>query len=229
MEMQDNVDIELLKDEEDSSEKGIWIPSKKVLEKNILKVDVPPTKTNTTKSTNIISKEHISENTPKIAKGKMEKTKKQNIELKDTDKLDCTKKIVQVPSKNLLKHNIKEIKVYNELVMETPREPRIKKEQNEETPIATTSMKSKRERKETPKLKEYRSALIQTEKTESKPKAKKVKNVSKEDKVYTIEALLEKEGSMFLVKWENYTSLWNSWEPREGIPPFILKVIDLIN
>ena len=89
-------------------------------------------------------------------------------------------------------------------------------------------MKSKRERKETPKLKEYRSALIKTKKTGRKPKVKKVKNVAKEDKVYTIEALLEKEGSMFLVKWVNYTSLWNSWEPREGIPPFILKVIDLI-
>ena len=49
--------------------------------------------------------------------------------------------------------------------------------------------------------------------------------MSTQDKVYTIEALLEKEGSMFLVKWENYTSLWNSWEPRDGIPPFIVKVI----
>ena len=120
------------------------------------------------------------------------------------------------------------LNVSNALIKVTPRKNRSKKEKNEKTPMANSSIKSKRERKETPKLKEYRSALIQTEKTESKPKVKKVKNVSKEDKVYTIEALLEKEGSMFLVKWENYSSLLNSWEPRDGIPPFIVKVIMVI-
>ena len=64
----------------------------------------------------------------------------------------------------------------------------------------------KRERKETPKLKDYKSGLTKTKKTENKPKARKSKTEEKPDMVYTVEALLEKEGSMFLVKWENYTS-----------------------
>ena len=222
IEKQDKANIESHTDKENSSGKRIRTPSKKVQEHNLLNVAVPQTKTDSPKSSNITNKEHRSENTLKKEKGQMEKPEKQNIEL------EGTKKIVHVPPKNLLNQNVKETKISNEIIKETPRKTRLKKEKNEETPMANTSIKSRRERKETPKLKEYRSALIKTKKTESKPKVKKLKTVAKQDKIYTIEAVLEKEGSMFLVKWENFTSWWNSWEPREGIPPFIVKVIMVI-
>ena len=50
------------------------------------------------------------------------------------------------------------------------------------------------------------------------------KSGTKKDEVYIIESLLKKEGSMYLVKWENYSHRWNSWEPKGGIPVFIVKV-----
>ena len=44
------------------------------------------------------------------------------------------------------------------------------------------------------------------------------------DDVYNIEALVEKKGSQYLVLWENYPTDQNTWEPRDSIPSFILKV-----
>ena len=42
--------------------------------------------------------------------------------------------------------------------------------------------------------------------------------------VYNIESLVKKKGSKYLVKWENYPSDQNTWEPKTSIPNFILKV-----
>ena len=39
----------------------------------------------------------------------------------------------------------------------------------------------------------------------------------------TIESLVAKMGSKYLVKWENLTHDQNTWEPRSAIPPFIVK------
>ena len=44
------------------------------------------------------------------------------------------------------------------------------------------------------------------------------------DEEFNIESLVEKKGSKYLVKWENYPSEQNTWEPRSGIPAFILNV-----
>ena len=46
----------------------------------------------------------------------------------------------------------------------------------------------------------------------------------KEEDVYNIEALVEKKGSKYLVKWENYPSEQNTWEPKSSIPEYILSV-----
>jgi len=54
----------------------------------------------------------------------------------------------------------------------------------------------------------------------TKPEVKK--KPSKED-VYNIEALVEKKGSKYLVKWENFSKDQNTWEPKASIPKFILK------
>merc|ERR1719474_2561549 len=43
------------------------------------------------------------------------------------------------------------------------------------------------------------------------------------DEVYNIELLKEKKGDKFLVKWENFSEYYNSWEPRKSIPEDIVK------
>ena len=45
------------------------------------------------------------------------------------------------------------------------------------------------------------------------------------DDVYNVEALVEKKGSKYLVKWENYPSDQNTWEPKSSISDFIVKVL----
>ena len=100
----------------------------------------------------------------------------------------------------------------------------------QKVPNVNGRISNKRERKETQKLKEYKTGLKKmttTAETQVKTQKSKVatkKDATKKDKVYIIESLLKKDGSMFLVKWENYSASWNSWEPREGIPPYIVKV-----
>ena len=91
--------------------------------------------------------------------------------------------------------------------------------------VENTIIKSKRERKETQRIKDYKSALTEIKKTEARPRVKKNKPVATQEEMFIIESLLQEKGSSFLVKWENYNEDWNSWEPRAGIPPFILQVI----
>merc|ERR1711936_1425178 len=50
-----------------------------------------------------------------------------------------------------------------------------------------------------------------------------IQAVLREEDIYNIESLVEKKGSKYLVKWENYPSEQNTWEPRSSIPKFILK------
>jgi hypothetical protein len=76
-------------------------------------------------------------------------------------------------------------------------------------------------------------------KSNTAPKAAKKKGSKKTEKtkpknegdsaevhedVYIIESLLKKNGSKFLVKWENYSEEYNTWEPKSSIPDFIVKV-----
>ena len=49
-------------------------------------------------------------------------------------------------------------------------------------------------------------------------------NDETEDEVYSIEALKEKDGDKFLVKWDNFSEDENTWEPRSSIPDYILQV-----
>ena len=57
-----------------------------------------------------------------------------------------------------------------------------------------------------------------------KPVTKKKEPCKKASPMYMIEALLEKKGSQYLVKWEDYDKTHNSWEPESEIPSFITKV-----
>jgi hypothetical protein len=49
-------------------------------------------------------------------------------------------------------------------------------------------------------------------------------NDTDDEHVYTIEAILAKKGSTYLVKWENYPNDENSWEPRCSIPDLVIQV-----
>lgn len=55
-----------------------------------------------------------------------------------------------------------------------------------------------------------------------------IKAVLQEEDIYTIESLVAKKGSKYLVKWENFPHDQNTWEPRSAIPPFIVKVNDAL-
>ena len=61
-------------------------------------------------------------------------------------------------------------------------------------------------------------------KAELKDPLIKVKQNPIPDDVYNIEALIEKKGFKYLVKWENYPVDQNTWEPKSSIAGFILKV-----
>ena len=78
-------------------------------------------------------------------------------------------------------------------------------------------IKSKREKKETPKFKELKAA-------ENNIASEKDELITTDDEVYNVEALLEKRGYKYLVKWENYPEDYNSWEPRFALPEHIVKV-----
>merc|ERR1711935_1145032 len=52
---------------------------------------------------------------------------------------------------------------------------------------------------------------------------KKSKPAPIEEDVYNVEALIEKKGSKYLVKWENFAEDQNTWEPKSSIPDFILQ------
>ena len=44
------------------------------------------------------------------------------------------------------------------------------------------------------------------------------------DDVYNIESLVEKKGSIYLVKWENYPEDQNTWESKCSIPDCVREV-----
>merc|ERR1712130_874813 len=48
-----------------------------------------------------------------------------------------------------------------------------------------------------------------------------------DEEVYNIEALIKKKGSKYLVKWEDYSTEHNTWEPKSSIPDFILQYYEM--
>ena len=94
-----------------------------------------------------------------------------------------------------------------------------------EKQVETSAIKPKRIRKETEKIREFRLQKTEITKTESNVVEKKMKSAPKKDDVYNIESLVEKKGSKYLVKCENYPEDQNTWEPRSSIPLFVLKVL----
>ena len=215
----DNIDLHC-------SEKRISKQSQKIQEQNLSIIIVPNTSIDETKPPLKKAEESRCENTPNKGKNKEEKTDNTNVESEKDKELDCTEKMMKRPSNKINeadspKQNTKEIKDSKETIKSST----TKKERKPEMVVETTIIKPKRERKETQKIKEFKSALTEIKETDSKPRIKKNEAVATQEELYIIESLLEKKGSTFLVKWENYNADWNSWEPRTGIPQFIVQVI----
>ena len=103
-----------------------------------------------------------------------------------------------------------------------------------EKPAKKTTEKSKNinDSEKTPQKKTNGSKSDQSKKVDKPEKSKtkenkkkaEVKNNAEEEEVYIIESLLEKKGSKYLVKWENFTKEYNTWEPKSSIPANIVQV-----
>ena len=105
--------------------------------------------------------------------------------------------------------------------------------QSEKKKIEETKPNCQIEKKKKPPQKDKRTSAdnkaTQNRKTEDRSKkdsskVNKADSISAEDKVFYVEALLEKRGYKYLVKWENYPANWNSWEPRFALPQHIVQV-----
>jgi len=70
---------------------------------------------------------------------------------------------------------------------------------------------------------EAKPAKVDKKKKEPKPAKKEKKPAPVQEDIYIIESLTKKNGSKYLVKWENWPSDQNTWEPKASIPEFILK------
>eukprot|EP00092_Neocalanus_flemingeri_P029705 GFUD01032252.1.p1 GENE.GFUD01032252.1~~GFUD01032252.1.p1 ORF type:complete len:727 (+),score=284.09 GFUD01032252.1:67-2247(+) len=79
-----------------------------------------------------------------------------------------------------------------------------------------------KQKKEYPKKKKDEIKKLIFKSKEVKP-TKKIKPAPAQEDVYNVEALVEKKGSKYLVKWENYPADQNTWEPKSSIPDFIVK------
>merc|ERR1712013_512334 len=93
----------------------------------------------------------------------------------------------------------------------------------EETHLEKKTIPQKGQGHSSSNAQEIKNVKLDNVPTSMQSSAKKAKQKPLADGVYIVEALIEKKGSRYLVKWENYAADQNTWEPRASIPPFILK------
>ena len=100
-------------------------------------------------------------------------------------------------------------------------------EGKESTPIRTGKIAEKDQDDVEKSVRKSKRDLKPAKKSSLQFKAKKKKAPKKEEEVedgmFIIEALVDKRGGQYLVKWLNYPSSENTWEPKSAIPRFILK------
>ena len=93
------------------------------------------------------------------------------------------------------------------------------------TEFENSVRKSKRE----PKPKKFDDEILCQrpnlflEKESSKCSKSDISSKDEEQETFIIEALVQKKGEKYLVKWENYSSDQNTWEPKSSLPKFIVK------
>ena len=98
----------------------------------------------------------------------------------------------------------------------------------ERTPIRTQKIAEKNQDDVEKSVRKSKRELKAPKKFSPDEKSKKKKPSKKEeeesdDDVYIIEALVDQREGKYLVKWLNYPSEENTWEPKSAIPRFILK------
>ena len=105
-----------------------------------------------------------------------------------------------------------------------------KSEVKESTPILTKKIAEKDRddveksvRKSKRELKPPRKFSPQEKLKKKPPRKEKEKEDDSDSDVYIIEALVDKREGKYLVKWLDYPSSENTWEPKSAIPRFILK------
>ena len=111
-------------------------------------------------------------------------------------------------------------------MIEKTKQTDAKNEEKKKQETQESKFKSKRREasKSSGAMEENKKAMVDNQNNEKNEGRKKKTSSSKQEDVFNIEALIEKKGSKYLVKWENYTDDQNTWEPRSSIPPFIVKV-----
>ena len=113
-------------------------------------------------------------------------------------------------------------KTFDDDFITSPKSKVIEKE-FQESIESDTIRKSKREPK--PKKMDIVDSVskAKTSNTKVKQSKKKENTCSEESKTYIVEALVDKKGDKYLVKWKDYPSSENTWEPKSAIPKFITK------
>ena len=96
-----------------------------------------------------------------------------------------------------------------------------------ETKISEKTNRLAAENKIKKELKEIKALKTNLEKVLEKQNPTMKEEIEAEEDTYNIEALVERKGSKYLVKWENFPEDQNTWEPKSSIPAFIRKVKQL--
>ena len=79
-------------------------------------------------------------------------------------------------------------------------------------------------KKQTKKKSDTKTPKEVIPKEKKKDKKCNQKSVPTENNIKTVESLLMKNGSKYLVKWKNYSDDENTWEHKTSLPKFVLKV-----
>ena len=107
--------------------------------------------------------------------------------------------------------------------------PTVKKMPQAKKVITATPQKESTKKQVTKKIVDSSQSELEVDTEQNTSKGSKMvseeyKSKETEDDMFYVETLLEKRGSKYLVKWENYPESYNSWEPRFGLPEEIVKV-----
>ena len=201
--------------EKDLMTKKISTKEKITKKGNILKKElISPTNTPTRK---IKTKLKIEENSSKKSKRKLKQT------LVDLESNTKAVKILKRTNK-LIKKTLHSPKLNK--IKRSKRENKVEKKGLKKRTVKNVNIGTKKKIKQ-----KYKRSIGKesTEKTGSKLHQKGNNPAPIKGVVYTIESLVEKKGTNYLVKWENFPESQNTWEPSSAIPSSILKVQLFLN
>lgn len=153
-----------------------------------------------------------------------DKTSEKNKQIDNKNEAEIKQDRTIEKAKQINDENKEDIKKYK--MIEKTKQTDAKNEEKKKQETQESKFKSKRREasKSSGAMEENKKAMVNNQNNEKNEGRKKKTSASKQEDVFNIEALVEKKGSKYLVKWENFTDDQNTWEPRSSIPPFIVKV-----